>query len=358
MCNYSEQLSDVLNSNLSDAFYLSIGSNKLLDAIYIFGISPLACIGLIFNISCFILLCFSKQLKNNLLYQYLTVYTFNNIGLCFLLSLSVLSVSPRYYPWYLSVFSRIHKCILTRFLYLAIYFSNRILEILILVQRLANFNAVFSKFKSFNIIVYLFFIVCTCVAISLPFLQKVKSDEKICNDLEKFEQILQFKQTFEFNVCENYPFNDTLLGIIIKSIAVLCREFLTLCVEIVISILLIVYFRRFLANRQTIVPVTMNDCAHFNGRISVARHHELSFRKTTFYITQFSISSLILNSLNFGLLLFLTEITSQVTINLVGIFVVLTVISKPFLTIILLFKIDKHFRHFIRDKLGQYFLWV
>ena len=191
---------------------------------------------------------------------------------------------------------------------------------------------------------------CTCLALNIPFFQMSKPDKQICNDLEKF------KQTLVFNVCENNDFIDiTLLGILIKSFSVFCREFLTLCVEIALSILLIVYFRRFLASRQTIVPIPAihrTTSAERNIYLN-ARNHELA--KATYIITQFSISSVILNTLNFGLLVFFTGINSTVTSNLLGVFAVLTIISKPFLTIILLFKIEKNFIHFIRDKLIYFF---
>ena len=349
MCNYSEQLSDILNSNLSDAFYFSLGSTELLDAIYIFGISPLACVGFFFNFGSFLLLCFSKQLKNNLLYKYLIAYTFNNCGICLLLSLSVLSVSPRYYPWYLSVFSRIHKCILTKILYLTIYSVNRVLEILILLQRLANFNSFFQKFKTFNILVYSI-ILCTCAALNVPFLQMVKSDDQIRNDLEKF------KHTFEFNVCANNQLHDTLFGIISRSISVVCQDLLSLCVEIGMTILLIVYFKRFLAIKRRLAPFVKNyvDTNALEHTISDISNHQVSFRKTTSIITHFSLSSLVLNVLNFVLMLIIIELNSHVKINLVGLCVVLTAISKPFLTIILLFKIDKKIRNSINKKLRRY----
>ena len=350
MCNSSEQLSDILNSNLNDAFYRTLGSTRLLDAIYIFGISPLACVGLVFNVASFLLLCFSKQLKSNLLYKYLTVYTLNNCGICLLMSLSVLTLSPRYYPLYLSIYSRVQKCILLKMLYLTLYCVNRVLEILILLQRLANFNSSFLKFRASNILVYLC-ILCACTALNVPFLQMVKSNEQICTDLEAF------KQTLAFTVCQNTEFYDTTFGYVIRSLALLCRECLTLCVEISMSILLIVYFRRFLASRKIIAPIVINHLTDSAENISSARQHDFSFRKTTYIITQFSISSVILNSLNFALLLIIVQLTDQVVISFVALFVVLTVIAKPFLTIILLFKIDRHFRHFIKDQFRKCVFW-
>ena len=354
MCNYSEQLSIILNSNLSDEFYHSLGSTALLDAIYIFGISPLACVGFIFNFGSFLLLCFSKQLKSNLLYKYLTVYTLNNCGICLLMSLSVLTLSPRYYPLYLSIYSRVQKCILLKMLYLTLYCVNRVLEILILLQRLANFNSSFLKFRAFNVLVYLC-ILCTCTALNVPFLQTIKSDEQICTELSAF------KRTLEFTVCQGSDFYDSSLGYAIRSVALFIQECITLFVEIAMSILLIVYFRRFLAKRHLFGPnvdihhqttTATNSVRHFTESM-----HELSFRKATWTITEFSISSVMLNTLNFVILLVIVQLTNEVTISFIALFAVMAVITKPFLTIFLLVKIDKHFRHFIRDKLGKYAFW-
>ena len=145
MADYKIQLDSLLESNQSELFLWSIGSTRLVDSFYLFAVSPLAFVGFAFNTFAFIILLRGKERHTDLLHKYLFVYVLNNALMCLLTSLDWLSMSPRYSPWFFSVFARIHRCILLTMFFIILLTINRALEVLIICQRLANFRAVFRR---------------------------------------------------------------------------------------------------------------------------------------------------------------------------------------------------------------------
>ena len=92
------------NLNLSESFYLKIGSTWTFDSIYIHFISPLSFIAMILNmLSLFIIT--KIRIKNATVnfYEYLKVNLINGIVMCLIGGFVFVGYSPRYFPLSLSL---------------------------------------------------------------------------------------------------------------------------------------------------------------------------------------------------------------------------------------------------------------
>ena len=145
MADYRVALDDMLQSNLSELFYQSLGSTPLSDTLYMFVISPLAFVAFVMNMVSFVLIIGSDELKCNLIYKYLVLYAFNNSVFCLLISASFCTLAFRYFPWSFSLFSRVHRCYILNFVVISFVIVNKVLEILIICHRLSLFKAMFRK---------------------------------------------------------------------------------------------------------------------------------------------------------------------------------------------------------------------
>jgi hypothetical protein len=87
-------------NDLSESFYIRIGSTWILDSIYLYVISPLSFMAIILNaLSLFII---NKiKIKNATInfYEYLKVDLINGIILCLIGTCSFIGYSPRYFKY-------------------------------------------------------------------------------------------------------------------------------------------------------------------------------------------------------------------------------------------------------------------
>ena len=351
-----EELASILRSNLSETFLLDLGSTWIVDNLNLFVISPLAFVGFVFNLLSFTLLAINKTINSVTLYRFIIAYAFNNTFICLILSSSFASLSARYFvsSLFFSTYARIHRCVLFHYVTTTLYFVGKLLEILIICDRLANFNM--QPFKrllvAFSSLRNIPFVYAACALINLPyhFYRQAKTDDQLVNDLAGFNR------THTIYYCQRAAFMSTSIGMSLIYVALFLRDCLTLGTEIVLSIGLVVTFRRFLANKLVICPRTLNlnirPLAVASVAIPVANREarSKSFRKTTFVISNFAIFSILANTCTLALYMIIT--VSYV--NLVTVYVLfltmLVMITKPFVTIFVIVKLDKNFKfgHLLR----------
>ncbi len=96
---------------IKSIYYLIVGSTWRYDSIYLFLITPMGLLGVLFNSVSFGIFI-SKKFRNQALFKYLQVYTFNSLILSATFSGSFL-ISPRYlFDLSHSISARIFKCYL------------------------------------------------------------------------------------------------------------------------------------------------------------------------------------------------------------------------------------------------------
>ena len=338
--NYTLQLDFLLQSNQSERFYAMMGSTPLVDFTVIFVLSPSAAICLVVNSFVFIVLLRSKVHYVDLLNKYLLFYLFNNLIFCLLVSLTFVSMSPRYFPWFYNIFAHIHRCILLDIGSSILLTINRALEILIICQRLANFKAAFKRIeriswnRTYGLIVFV-----SCL-ISAPFFRNIKSDKQLADDLQLFDE----KTNYIF--CGQDLFSDYKWIDFVK-VAIICfRDLFSVSIELAMSIMLIFYLKRFVATKiRNINPAVSTVASDFGSNIS---QRYVRFKRTTGTIALFSFVSVVSKLIIFVFFIVFTLNYSSLIINRFLVIILFGAISKPFLTIFVLCKIDKNVRSAFR----------
>ena len=218
--------------------YERIGSTWLLDSVYVFIITPIGLTGTILNLFSFYILQKIK-IDQTMLYKYLSFYTLNGSLICFLISLSFTCYSPRYYPDYLSYYSRLGRSFLVPLISTVLYFIGNLLDIIIALDRLSIFVKAFKPLTKLNSYMVCLFITSISLILNLPhfFLYYVKNDDEFYNEIRFNISIFTFTGRTEF-------FYST-IGMITTYFQIIIRDILTLFMEIIISSLAFYYLRKF-----------------------------------------------------------------------------------------------------------------
>ena len=344
MANYTLQLDLILQSNQSELFYAIIGSTPWIDSFYLFAVSPLAFASFAFNTFAFVILLRSNgpDHTTDLLQKYLVVYVLNNAILCLVMSLAWLGMSPRYSPWFYSVFARIHRCILLEMLNLTLLTINRALEVLIICQRLANFRDIYKRIGSLSWTRTYAVIVLVSFFINVPFYRNIKSDAQLEHDLAHFNRSVLFtycaRDMFYNNPVINYS----------KAVSTFLHELLLLCVELALSVMLIVYFKRFIAAKSLVIAMPTLACLRRTSALMPPPppQRELQFKRTTRTVAQFSVFSVIASVvLLVFFILCLPSYNNLIINSILAAVLIFSVIFKPIVTILVLYKIDRNVRN-------------
>jgi hypothetical protein len=218
--------------------YERIGSTWILDGVYIFITAPIGFIGTVLNLFSFLILIKIKM-EQTMLYSYLAFYSLNGLVICFIISLVFICYSPRYYPYYLSYFSRLNRAYLVPLVSTFFYFIGNILDIIIAIDRLSIFVKFFKPFSQLNFYLVCLLTISLSLIINIPhfFLYYTK------DDYEFFNEIKYNLSTFTYTGRTNFFYSK--LGVIITYLQVFIRDIMTLFFEFIISTLAFYYLRKF-----------------------------------------------------------------------------------------------------------------
>ena len=342
------ELNSILHSNLSELFYQNIGSTWFMDTAFLFVLTPLIIISLLFNASCcFCVITNNKRLTNLPLYRFLLGYATNNCVVAFILVFLFCSTTPRYIPIFLSIYSRIYRCIILNYVLAALYFVGKAFEILILFERLSNFHPRLKRhLASFNYarmhttmpIVY---VLCAVLNVPIYFRRSIKSDDHL------LKGFADFNRTRSISYCDQSPLASTAVGWSLVFLMVFVRDFLTLVVEVALSIWLVVSFRRFISSKMSAHNMPANMLARMHAKQLApqdvnTRLRFVTFRKTTRTIMTFAIVSIAFNMTSSTLFLIATLVYSNTVGIDAGGLVICILISKQFLTFYVFYKLDKN----------------
>lgn len=240
------------NLNLSESFYLKIGSTWTFDSIYIHFISPLSFIAMILNmLSLFIIT--KIRIKNATVnfYEYLKVNLINGIVMCLIGGFVFVGYSPRYFPLSLSLIGRVYRCFIFNVLASSFYLFANMINLLILLDRLSIFIIrlkfylkLLSPYKQMG----LMFLFCVFVNWPLFFWNYIKQDD------EFYSGALDVENLNSFTFCGRTDFYKSLFGKIVSVVSFFIQDGIELALEVSLNVFTIVYYIRFIKNK----PTTLN----------------------------------------------------------------------------------------------------
>jgi hypothetical protein len=228
---------------MSKEFYDKIGSNRLLDSLYIFLLTPTALIGLILNLIGFYVFCKLKT-RQTKLYIYLRLYTFNSATMSLLCCFAFTTLSPSYFPYFSSTFSKIYRCILLVSPFTTLYFIGNMLDLVIALDRLSIFIKKLRIVTQHSPYKISSSIIIGCVLINSPvyFLFYAKSDEEFYYGVNY--------NINQFTYCGRTSFYKSKIGYLITLTLITFRDLMTVLVETIIIIWAIYHYRNFSIRRK------------------------------------------------------------------------------------------------------------
>ena len=238
----------ILRSNQSEIFYNDIDSSWLIDGIYLFGFLPMGAISLVLNVISFVLIS-RIMVRNHFLYEYLRANTVISSLSCIIEIFQFTAFSPRYFEFVaLSTYSRIFRCQVFSYSQTTLLFIISILDIFIILERLADFN---KKLKVFIILsplknIAITIVFCSVLNVQLLFNQIANSDEKFYNEIGN----ISLNNTVI--LCSQSDFFGSVYGIVLYCVVLFVKDVFTLILEICGCILLFSYFRRFIRAHTSI----------------------------------------------------------------------------------------------------------
>ena len=335
MNDYEYQLELLLSSNQSELFYRMLGSTPFVD-LFSFGVvSLLAFVSFAVSTFCFVVLLRNKHRHKDLLHKYLLAYVLNNITMSLILSLTFVSFSTRHFPWFYSMFARIHRCIMLKMAAPICLTINRAVEILVICNMLGNFKLVFRQIGNFSWHITFALILIVSSIINLPFLRTVKTDEQLANDLMHFNQNMTFTYCAKDMFYNNIWINNARLA------ATFLRDLVITSIELVLCVVLIVYFKQFLEakSRNNLRQACSTPTSNVSNSL---RPRDVHFKRTTRTVARFSVVSVVMNFVTFIFFVFLSLTFNSVILTEFFLIIFFITILKPFMTILVLYRIDKN----------------
>ena len=255
--------------DLNELFYLKLGSTWTLDSMYLFLMGPLGLLGFFLNlISYFKIKNISpnRNAFNLTLKKYLKIYTMNSSMICLIFSLCAIFRAPRYFDLAQNYVGSLFNCKIIPWLTVTIFFYINILDCVLLTDRLATLTTKLNIFKNYdaNKVSLVAFLVCFLINLPGFFLYQTKSTEE-------FEEIINsYDKLINFIYYTTDPFFFTPIGFGFMVILVTIKDLLTMILEITLSILVSVVFKRYLI-RKTHLLTTNTHNSHSSQSIELSQ---------------------------------------------------------------------------------------
>ena len=229
--NFSN-LSDI-NYDLSEKFYIRIGSTWVIDSIYIFIIAPMGFIGFMLNFVTLIVMSKIK-IKQTKLYDYLILYSLNSCLICFIIGFLFLSYSPRYFNQYVftSDIVKFYRCRVFIYGVMCLYFFGNILDLFISMDRISIFIKRLDSFRKMKPYILCFCICLGCFIVNSPL---VITYELMTNQDYFTKNVTSY--------CTPNELGKTKYGLALNLLVILIRDILTLTFEIISSYFIIYHYK-------------------------------------------------------------------------------------------------------------------
>ena len=250
-----------MNSNQTieyfiNMWYLKTTSSELTDCLFLYVYTPINVIGFFLNLTNFLI--FSNEEFNTNLYKYLRFYCLDSALLNFISSFAVLYKSTR-----LSAFSKVYFSVFI-FSYIysdivnTIYFINSILDLIILIDRIALFKPKF-KFDKFNPYFICIIITIICTVINIPYFML-------------FTPVYFYAEFNNQTVTKFYYYGLSKFGSsdIGKNFSYFLngvRDAGTLLVEFILNIVSLILLKEYLNKKKKLIKISSNATKHSNLEI-------------------------------------------------------------------------------------------
>jgi hypothetical protein len=202
---------------------------------------------------------------------------------------------PRYFSFSLSYLARLYRCVIMINVANMLNFYGNVLNILVVLERMSTFVLKFYKLKKIPPYKTSFLFLAICILICLPtyFFSTVGSQSQFMRD------IFDCNSTSKVvSYCEKTQFSGSLIGQVMIVMVIIIMNGLTTIIEIFVTSISIVYFRRYLKFRGNFLApkVALNNQEN-GSKLSQAparsRHSSINMNliKLSIYFSTFSSAS-------------------------------------------------------------------
>jgi hypothetical protein len=232
--------------NNFDYFLTQTGSTWLSESIFFYLVTPFGIFGILLNILSLIIL-FKLQEGSFSIFKYMRVFTINSVLLSLMIFLFIFTHLPRHFQFSITYLARLYRCVIMINVANMLNFYESILNILIMLERISSFVLKFKKYT--NIPPYRTSLLCLigCIFICIPtyFLSYVKTQDEFIHDIEHYNE-----SRVELKFCHKTYFSQTVYGKFFITIVILIMNGLTVLVEIYLTSITLVNFKRYLRKRS------------------------------------------------------------------------------------------------------------
>jgi hypothetical protein len=232
------------------------GSTWFLDYFNCYGFIIVGSLGFLLNILAF--LVFMDAEFSIPLYSYMRMYCINNFLMCFLLIFNFAYVSYRIFPWSNSYWAQFYYDFIFGNVISVFYFFSSMLDIVILIDRIANFNkkvkdrlANLSPYKVGAIVMIV------CLVIDMPYF--------ILYMPGKIEAQVNATTTFTIWFSSTTPLATNPIGAALIYACYGLRDVGVVVIEIILNLVSIFYLKQFLTKKKNITK----GCVKLNHPITI-----------------------------------------------------------------------------------------
>jgi len=356
---------------IKEILLIQLGSTWFLDSLYLYAITLLGLFGFILNIISLGILFKIKEKQAT--YKYFKVYTLNGIIICSFLMINFYTRTPRYFDFALSYGAGIYRCKILYGTYTLAFWGN-LISISILLERISNFKLKLEKYFKNRAYTIILIALIASVLIHIPtyFLYEIRNETEF---KKAFENITLAKS---FPYCARANFSETVYGKVVLFLITFIRDFVLLGVEIFLTIVSLIYLKKFFKKKQVILSLSQSlqgTMSHIPSegsssnqkysRNSKTNEHpskksnskkidsiissKRSNRKLTIMSMCFASLSIISNIASLVNSLVFIAISNGILFHQTTLFNVFSVIMKYFMNFFLFFWFNTNFRKFTKN---------
>jgi hypothetical protein len=237
----NQSICNISTAEVTELFYLKIGSTVILDNLYLYFVSSLGVVGFVLN--WFLLELFSHtKFKNNPLKVYLQFYALSSLISCLIFAFQFLVRSPRFLMTSIFTYSMgVYRCKISNWLPVNFYFIS-VLDCIILIERSSHFNRKLKKYVALNpyLVSAIAFAICNLFFLPNFFMYDPRQDAEFKQALKNYDTL----QNFTYCVRSQNILNNKIVLLVFY----LFKDILVCVVQIGMSIYSIKLFNEFIRN--------------------------------------------------------------------------------------------------------------
>ena len=219
----------------------------IIENLYFFLLTPISIVGLILNFFSFIVILNIKNKASVKFYSYLKIYTLSGSFICFFGIFAFYAFSPKYLKYDDDPYSRFFRCQVYMPILTLVYYFEKLIEILIIIDRLSIFMPKLKIVteKSTTMIMSITMIISMIITSPEIFGNRFTGFK----DKEVHDKIIDYTKDL-MTICERIDFFRTDIGLDILKSTIFIRDILTSSIEMGLNITSIVYYMKFINKKS------------------------------------------------------------------------------------------------------------